>query len=162
MKTDLKHSNALVTQRLDEVKKEMLYLDCYSRRENLNFFGLDEEENEDTKGILETFMQNHLGITNTENIEFQRIHRVGKTRQDGSSRPIIARFLRFQDRQRVIRAAYKLRNTGYKIMEDFPKEIIERRRPLVPIMKDAKANGKTAFFLKSMPDKLIIDGKVYT
>lgn len=161
LKADIKLSTGKMAQRLEELEKEVLYLNCYSRRENLNFFGIDEEDNEDVQDKLQTFLHNKLGVMHPELIELQRIHRLGPKRRDGLSRPIIARFLRYQERDKVIQAAYKLKNTKFKIMEDFPKKIIETRRHLVPILKDAKANGKKAHFSKSMPDKLIIDGLVY-
>jgi len=61
-------------------------------------------------------------------IEFQRVHRIGKVKPE-KPRPIIARFLRFSDRERVVRAGFQLnKDTGFKILEDFPQEIINRRR----------------------------------
>ena len=50
----------------------------------------------------------------------------------GKPRPILARFLRYQDRETVLRAGFKLTDTEYMILQDFPKEIIERRRKQMP------------------------------
>ena len=56
---------------------------------------------QDTKNVLANFMENVLGIEDAKDIEFQRVHRMGKPRMDGSGgRTIIARFLRFPDRER--------------------------------------------------------------
>ena len=38
----------------------------------------------DTKNVLANFMENVLGIEDAEDIEFQRVHRMGKPRMDGS------------------------------------------------------------------------------
>ena len=80
------------------LEKKYLYLEAHSRRENLNFAGIPESEGEsqeDTRRILVEFLSNQLGFYHPEEIEFQRLHRIGKK----GDRPgmIIARFLRYAD-----------------------------------------------------------------
>ena len=59
--------------------------------------GRQEEEN--TKEVLFDFMEQELQIMNaSEKFEFQRVHRLGKPKAN-ESRPIIARLLRYQDRE---------------------------------------------------------------
>ena len=94
-------------------------------------FGITEDEAEDPDSKLMFFLQHSLKIKEAETIEFQRVHRLGPKRQS-SDRPIIARFLRFPDRERVLNNAFMLKGTRYRIMEDHPKEIIEARRKLKP------------------------------
>ena len=64
----------------DDLRKKILYLEAYSRRENLKFAGIPEEssDQEDTKDVLTNFISRQLGIENPEDIEFQRVHRIGK------------------------------------------------------------------------------------
>ena len=73
----------------DDLGKELLYQEHYSRRENLMFIGIEEHntmeqdethhEAENTKEIIYKFMGEELQISNPrDKIEFQRIHRVGK------------------------------------------------------------------------------------
>ena len=55
---------------------------------------------QDTKKVLANFMENILGIEDVKDIEFRRVHRMGKPRMNKSgSWTIIARFLRFPDRE---------------------------------------------------------------
>ncbi|XP_078380222.1 uncharacterized protein LOC144663166 [Oculina patagonica] len=153
---------------IKEVRKELLYLETYSRRENLKFDGIPEHlvENEqgrrmeDTKGQLVDFLENVLEVENANDIEFQRVHRLGKQpRSNSSGRTIIARFLRYSDREKVLRCGYKLKDTDYKIYEDIPKELYDLRKIQMKKLKEARKEGKKAFFSKSEPDKLFIDGK---
>ena len=125
----------------------MLYLEAYSRRENLKFEGIPEtfaprEEDaaiqrgegstENTKAVLTEFLERVLGIDDARSIEYQRVHRMGKPRREnGRERIIIARFLRFSDRERVLKCGRKLKDTGYKMYEDLPKEIHEMRKLLM-------------------------------
>ena len=46
-----------------------------------------------------------------------------------------------------------------KVLEDYPKEIIEIRRKQMPKLKEAKKNGLKVAFRKTEPDKLYINGE---
>jgi len=90
-------------------------------------------------------------VENARDIEFQRVHRMSVKKQ-GSPRPIIARFLRFTNRERVFRQALDAKDEmEVKIYADYPKEIQERRRKLWPKLKPAREEGKNAFFSKKEP-----------
>ena len=65
-------------------------------------------------------------------IESQRVHRIGK-KKTRVSRPIVSRFLRFPDRERIFRRALEVRDeTEVRINTDLPKEIQERRKKQWP------------------------------
>lgn len=153
-----------------ETRKKLLYLETYSRRENLKFEGIPERKTqgeiqdraptEDTKAVLSDFLENVLGIQDAHSIEFQRVHRLGKPRTDNDKdRVIIARFLRYSDRERVLKCGRRLEDTEYKMYEDLPKEIHDMRKRQIEKLKKARKDGKLAYFSKSEPDKLYIDGK---
>ena len=155
---------------VSECRKQTLYLETYSRRENLKFEGIPElaespgqqniSSNEDTRNVLVNFMKDVLEIEDADDIEFQRVHRMGKPKKDEhGSRTIIARFLRFLDRERVFKCGRKLKGTDYKMYEDIPKELHELRKKQLEKLKKARKDGKRAFFSKAEPDKLYIDGK---
>ena len=157
-------------ERINNLHMKHLYLESYSRRENLKFFGIPEKEANveeggetlDTRAVLLQFWETALGFQDPKsNIEIQRVHRVGKS-NNGKPRPILARFLRFQDRERILRRGFKLKGTEYMMLQDFPQEIIEKRRKMMPKLKEARGKGLRVSFSKSEPDKLIINGKIVT
>ncbi|KAL9982488.1 hypothetical protein ACROYT_G004537 [Oculina patagonica] len=143
-----------------------------NRRENLMFIGIEEHntteqdeqgtrhEVENTKEIIYKFMEDELQISNPrDKIEFQRIHRVGKPKDDGP-RPVIARFLRYSDRELVLRQDRKtLKDKDFNVFEDIPKELYELRKSQNKKFKDAKARGCSVYFSKRFPDKLYVNGK---
>ena len=152
-----------------ECHKKILYLEAYSRRENLKFEGIPEvvqhhttsNRSEDTECVLVDFLENALGIEDAKSIEFQRVHRLGKPKNgsgDGG-RTIIARFLRFSDRERVFKQGRRLKGTNYRMFEDIPMELHQKRKAQMERLKEARKEGKRANFSKSEPDKLYIDGK---
>ena len=109
------------------LRQEILYIGVYQRRENLRFFGNEEaaEGAEDTRQVLTAFLMLEHGIDDASKIEFQRVHRIGPFNQEASKpRQIIARFLRYLDRERVM--SKRLKSKGYGISEDLPKEIVDR------------------------------------
>jgi len=64
-------------------------------------------------------MEDKPQISDARKIEFQRLHRNGKA-SGKKPRPILARFLRFSDRERVLKHARNLKDTPYAIHEDLP------------------------------------------
>ena len=98
-------------------------------------------------------------MENADQIEFQRVHRVGKrVSSNGKPRQIIARFLKYPQREEVMSNARKLKGKNFGISPDLPSEILERRKKKMKQFKQAKKDGKTAFFSRAEPDKLFIDG----
>ena len=70
-----------------ECETKNLYLEAYSRRENLKFMSITEDtslENgkEDTEEVLRSFMERELGYMNARSVEIQRVHRIGKVTSD--------------------------------------------------------------------------------
>ena len=98
-------------EKFDKLKCEInplgdktLYMEVYQRRENLCFFGIKREADmeEDAREVLVGFLKTELGIENADQIEFQRVHRVGKrVSSNGKPRQIIARFLKYPQREDV-------------------------------------------------------------
>ena len=144
------------------VEDKHLYLEAYSRRENLRFENIPEDatNKEDTETALRSFMETHLGFCDAATVEIQRVHRVGK-KKDDKPRTIIARFLRFKDVEKLLSLGHRLRGTNYKAYQDLPLEIVERRKKLMDTFKKAKRNNIPAAFSKSQPDKLFIRGKLW-
>jgi len=90
--TSLTESKRKLTDQINDITSENLYLEAYFRRENIKFFNVPEVQEEDTKEVLRNFMERDLGYRNARSIEIQRVHRLTTQRNsDTASRPIIAR-----------------------------------------------------------------------
>ena len=103
---------------INQLRDEKIYMEVYQRRENLPFFGIKEEADteEDAREVLVGFLKLELGMENADQIEFQRVHRVGKcVSSNGKPRQIIARFLKYPQREEVMSNARKLK--GKKTLE---------------------------------------------
>ena len=153
-------------EKLRSVREDILDLQARSMRDNLLFMGFPECEtvesrkNENCTKIIFDFCHDVLKIPDAhESIKIERAHRLGKFNRN-KSRPIVVKFNHFPDKMSVKSRAYEhLKGSDYRVVEQLPKGIQDRRRILGESMKKARDAGKTASLSY---DKLYIDGKVYT
>ena len=119
-------------------------------RDNLIFSNIPEEGiNEDPEKQVRELISKTLLIK--DEVPFERAHRMGRFTQD-RTRPIVVIFSRFKDKMNVLRNAFKLKGSKVGINEQFPAEINERRKLLLPILKPEKSKGN--------PARLVIDAVI--
>ena len=160
---DLKVQSSANQQSIKDLKERILYQEVYNRRENLRFLGFPENNEstvDDSGEVVYRFIERDLNIEDARKIEFQRVHRIGR-KVRGISRPIIARFLRYPDLERVFKAALEAQNDlqDVKVYADLPKQIQDNRKKQWPQLKRAREEGKRAYFSRKEPDKLYIEGR---
>ena len=164
--TELEQKGTIMESKITELENKNLYLEAYSRRENIKFENVEEvpaelnTHHEDTERVLRNFLESELGYKDARCVEIQRVHRLSK-KKDAKPRPIIARFLRYKDCEQILSLGHRLKDTGYKMYQDLPYGIVERRRKQMDTLKTAKKNKIPASFSKSQPDKLYIRGKLW-
>ncbi|CAC5379384.1 unnamed protein product [Mytilus coruscus] len=154
---DMGEQNYILFEENRQLKEKVIEQQSRSMRENLIFKGVPDDYNpdEDTEAILKDFIKSEIQIE--EAINFHVVHRL-KPKKDKSPRGIVAKFERRKDRNMVLSAAIqKLKNKKqFVVHEQYPIEIIERRRELVPILKNARTKGHEAVLKE---DRLYIDKK---
>ena len=105
---ELNQKEQEIHKKLEELKTKDLYLEAYSRRENIKFNRIPETHGEDTEEALRAFLQNELGYVDANTVEIQRVHRLGKEKND-VPRPILARFLRSKDAEKILSLGVRLK-----------------------------------------------------
>ena len=153
----MKVENFTLKKQLNELKERQIKLECYDRKNNLLFGNISECAPENCETQVKFFIKNTLGLE-CDNFRFERVHRLGANPIKGKTRPIIARFCYYQDRQLVWQQRKQLTQTNFWIAEDFAEEVKERRQILKPVLRKAIQLKKTAFL---SVDQLIIDKKAY-
>ena len=163
--SDLKKESKESKFEINDLRKQLLYLETYSRRENVKFFGTDEvvpasavdSPPEDTRDLVFKFLENKLRIENPRGrIEFQRVHRLGKPNNSSDKpRPIIARFLPYSDKEMVMdQAREELKgqeDKQFSVFDDIRKERYEIRKSQMKKFKEARGKGCTVYFSKEQP-----------
>ena len=168
---DLQINNCELSNQLKDSKakcnvleEKVIALESYSRRNNLKFSqirGTTSELQNPNKVDCESLMV-HLfqraGI-DMGHSDIKNAHYIGYHKQ--VDRPIIVRFLSFKMRQKVYTERSKLKELGVFVSEDYPKEVIERRKFFQPTLQAAyHSGGKYKAHL--IMDKLILNGKAFT
>ena len=154
----IKKAQASLIENENKMKEKLIDLKCREMRDNLLFYNHVKEERNETDGdcvykVL-GIMEDDMKISNARmDIKLHRAHRIGRF-INGKTRPIVAKFVYYPERVR--KASQVLRDTDsvYAVSQQYPKEVKESRRALVPIMKQARLNGSEAYIVV---DKLYID-----
>ncbi|MPC19425.1 hypothetical protein E2C01_012339 [Portunus trituberculatus] len=136
-------------QGVEELEKRANYQEDYNRRNNLRISGLQHqpcvsETWEETAQEVSKLLEDQLQLPG---LKIERAHRTGPVLALGP-RTVVSRFERFGDREAVLRNARKLKGTGIYINEDLCPASQELRKQQIPLMKQARQDGKIAFFFK--------------
>ena len=156
------------TESINKIDSKILDLESRSMRENLMFFGVDEEDGDDDNAEdcfdkIKAFLKEILdfGEGEARDIELDRAHRMGRKR-DTTIRPIVVKFHRYSDREKVRIRGYEkrdiLKTKKLSVRAQWPKEIMDKRKPLYSVFKKEKDLGKDVKFVK---DKLFVNGVEY-
>lgn len=131
---------------IEEQGRRIQQLERTTRKKNLIFFGIDENEvgyNYLQGNILKIINQN-LGI-NCTNDNIEDVRRLGKYQGNGKIRPTIVTLNTMGLKIEILKNKKKLDKTPYYIKEDFPPEILEERKKLTVQMLEERNKGHKAF-----------------
>ena len=164
-KTVTHHANNLndINDFADRIEGKLEYLENQSRRNNIKLFGINENRFEektwsDTEKVVKSALREKLGIQ--ADLPIERCHRVnhatGNSRYASQPRPIVAKFSNWKDKEFVLKKARTVKPEGVKFVADFARSTLPRREELKPQLRDARANGKIAYFVM---DRLVVKDK---
>ena len=137
--------------------QKTIYLENQSRRNNLRFEGVSEDPNEkweDTEDKIKNVLVEKLDLVSAPEID--RAHRTGRpANQDGTPKPrtVVCKLTSYKAKESILRKARRIKPEGISIFEDLAEEAMAKRRSQLPQLKQAKQQGKIAYFSL---DKLII------
>ena len=165
---DLESANKLLShtiqkqdRKIHDLEEKVIACEGMSRRYNLRFLNVkgyvSANGKEDCEDIIARICHDQ-GI-NLAHRDIECAHKIGFAGK--SDRPILVRFHHFKTRLAVLMLKNEFKNKGIIIQEDFPVEVLRRRRLFAPVLKGAFAsNGH--YKAKLNGDKLILNGQQYT
>ena len=116
---ELKKENSNLTEHVKDLEQNVDRQEQYSRRNCLLIHGIKAEKDENTDNVVIKFIQDDL--QEEINIaDLDRTHRIGKV-NNGKSRPIMAKFARYNVRKKVFRNKRKLKGKNMSITESLTK-----------------------------------------
>jgi hypothetical protein len=158
---ELRVENERLSIEVIDLRQQQDRLESQSRRSNLLFHGIEPGDKtwEETETKVRDFMATSLNLDRdsvANKIEIERAHRLPGVR---NPRPIIVKFLRFKDKDMVIKTARStLKGTDFYVSEDFIKPVRDTRKLLQPFLHEAKSKQQRASLRY---DKLLIEGVLY-
>lgn len=160
-------NNQMVAMQIEnrDLRAKVNTLETYQRKDNLLFHGIDEKRNETSSDCAQEVRRilhkldpdDTKGLQNTKII---RCHRKGPYTA-GQTRPIIAKFFG-HDRDTIWANISMLKGSSVYLGEDFPLEVEQRRRVLLPVFFKAKNTAAYQGKVMLRNDKLIINKVSYT
>ncbi len=140
--SDLKTENKELRSRVGE-------LDRYKRRWNLRIKGLPEKQNENTREEVITLLSKIApGVPWEMEEAVDTVHRIGR-KEGNRTRQIIMQFSKRIYREQIwalSKGSSVCKEAGCHFAEDLNKEDKEARQVLWPRIKQARAEGKAAYF----------------
>ena len=116
----LQNDVSFLKERIDLLEKKSDDSEQYSRRNCLLVHGVEEQEQENTENIV-------LNVIKELDIELSvkdlnRSHRIGKSSSKSKRRPIIVKFISYNDRREIFNNKKRLKGTGLSITESLTAE----------------------------------------
>lgn len=136
-----------------DMKEAVLDLKVRTMRDNLLFLGIPEMPGEYPPKVIKKFVKHDLKCE--RDIQLVRAHMTGP-RLSSRLRTPVSKFANFDERWQVLTSTHALRDTPYGISEQFPTEIVHRRKKLPHIFKEAR---RRVFKANLTVDKLYINDR---
>ncbi|KAJ8719894.1 hypothetical protein PYW07_011937 [Mythimna separata] len=138
--------------KVENQEKRLQNLERQARKNNLVFFGVEENENsyESLEKNFITWVEKYLFVKINYN-DIQEIKRIGK--KEDRVRPLVVSFSTLGTKIKILKQKRSLKDTNYYFKEDYPKHVLEKRKELQEQLQLEKEKGNTA---KIIYDKLII------
>lgn len=150
--SNLELKNELLEKKIEEQSNKISFLERQSRRRNLILFGVEESEKsyDELESMVINIINTYIKLScNYSNIE--AVRRLG--RKSERVRPIVITFNTLGLKIKIQKNKHNFKNTPYYLKEDYPMEILIKRKELqVQLQKELDA-GNTAFIKY---DKLIV------
>ncbi|GBP14745.1 hypothetical protein EVAR_9646_1 [Eumeta japonica] len=147
--------NKILKQKICDLGNEIEYLKKEKKSNNIIIYGLEESE----KSISELFQtvkeifKRDLNLC-VEESEMNRLYRLGKKNKvENKHRPVLFSFTNGWKKDQIMKNKRNLKEIY--ISEDYSKEVMEKRKALLPQLLEEKEKGNTAYLKYN---KLVVKG----
>lgn len=139
-----------------KLKESVLDVQIKSMNNNLIFYSIPETEGETCTDTIADFCHDIMKLENIDKTCLTDAYRLGK--KGARTRPLLAKFTNFYNRELVRKNSKVLKGTVYGISEQLPTEIQNRRKEQMTLYRDLRNRGVKPYFVK---DKIHVGGKEY-
>ncbi|XP_075986288.1 uncharacterized protein LOC142983255 [Anticarsia gemmatalis] len=146
------NENRNLKTKICQLEEEVEHLKKVKKENNIVLFGLKEDEKSVTQLInkIKSVLKEDLDIT-IEEWEVNKVYRLGKRDKEDKPRPVLLSLVSAWKKSEIMKNKKKLKDLYAK--DDFSKEVMEKRKELLPKLEEERKKGNIAY-LKH--DKLIV------
>jgi ribA/ribD-fused uncharacterized protein len=161
---------SIANSQIKKLSEKQLQDEVRSRQNNLRFLGINEDKSRESQIIsekkLRKVLKEDFGLETADSITITRAHRTGPANTK-YPRVIIACFANFQDKMAVWKARFAVKNSDIRVQEDYPAEILARRKILMPSLHAIRKSNESAqesdkIDVALVVDKLFVDGRMFS
>lgn len=140
----LELKNEFLETKLEEQNKQIFILERHITRKNLVLFGVEDKEKsyEELENTIITIINTYFKVP-CDNSNIEAVRRVGKKGE--KPRPVIITFTTMGLKIKVEINKKSLQNTQYYIKEDYPIQVLNKRRELQVQLQIEKQAANTSF-----------------
>lgn len=149
----LLEENSSLKNKVDNLEEKIRILENRKRKNNIVLYGLEEKERGELELVQEIKEIFEEASVNIECQEISTAYRLGK--KGAKIRPVVATITSHWRKQLIFINKKNLPANIY-VEEDFPKEVLEKRKQLIPELKEQRKKGKIAYIKY---DKLVVKEK---
>lgn len=144
-------------EKIDSLNKKLMMLEKHERKYNLIFYGVSEEQGEKLYGKMRGFFVQNLKMEEerVKKIHFSNGHRLPSEYE--GPRPVIMRFVSYEDRELVLSNASNLAGTGKKILTDLPVPMKKERQKLAKAAYGIRRNEKLKTRIRDIGVQMILE-----
>ena len=117
----LQNEVSFLNERIDLLEKKSDDREQYSRRNCLIVHGVEEQEQENTDNIVLNVIKEHLDMELSVK-DLDRSHKIGKSNCKSKRRPIIIKFISYNDRRQIFNNKKRLKGTGVSTTDSLTAE----------------------------------------
>lgn len=143
--------NTKLKNKISELELKIKWAETEKRKSNLVFYGIEEKIQLEAE--LVDFIKEMIGDmgVHMDSQEISKVYRIGR-KMENKNRPVIATITTQWKKHLILKNKPNLPQ-GINIKEDYPKEILDKRKQLQPQLEEERMKGNIAY-LKY--DKLIV------
>ena len=160
---ELARENADLQAEVSATKAGMIKLDNYSRRENIRLLNVPERQEENCKEILREVMV-AVKMEGANNVKFHAVDRIGKPRDDGKPRTIIARFVNRETRNDLWYPREELANSPSHrkviLVPDYAYETAKEQKKLSNDLRNARRMNLAPAYIEN--GRIFAQGNSYS
>ncbi|XP_039299400.1 uncharacterized protein LOC120355146 [Nilaparvata lugens] len=138
----LKNHLSSLDKKLKDQEEKISQLEKDNKRKNLIIHGVEEKTDENLEDRFFRLIRHEIGVE-IENWELDFIRRLGK-KTGNTKRPIVIGLTTWRKKMEILKNKGALKGKEVFITEDFPRDVLQKRKELKEDMFEARKQGKYA------------------